>query len=74
IAAEDGKMRYLKPIRKNLLGALSEWISKAAPTVPLYFCMEKRSVWNRMMNTQFTDSTSLETYLSSKVLSTPLKD
>ncbi len=67
IAAEDGKMRYLKPIRKKLLGALSEWINSTAPTVPLYLCMEKRSVWNQLMNVQFADSSSLETYLSSKM-------
>jgi spore photoproduct lyase len=68
IPTKDGKMKYLKPIRRRLVGTLAEWISKKAPTVPLYLCMEKRSIWERVMSVQPEDHVALERYLSSTTL------
>ena len=63
-AAHDGKMRYLKPIRKKLVGSLSAWIREKSPEVPLYICMEKHSVWERTMTAHPKNAEELESYLS----------
>ncbi|MCP4753628.1 MAG: DNA photolyase [Proteobacteria bacterium] len=69
IPGEDGKMRYLKPIRKELLSTIAGWIIQAAPNTPLYLCMEKRSIWKDTLSVKPSDPSALERYLSSKTLS-----
>lgn len=64
IAARDGKMRYLKSIRMEMLRKMAAWILDAAPKVPLYLCMEKHSVWDRLMNVHPADAVALERYLN----------
>ncbi len=64
ISAGDGKMRYLKQIRKKMLGTLANWIQKGAPRVPLYLCMEKRSIWNHFMKIHPSDPLELERFLN----------
>jgi len=63
IPAEDGKMKYQKSIRKELLDSLAGWISELAPQIPLYFCMEKRSIWQSTFLNPPADSNALEAYL-----------
>ena len=67
IAAKDGKMRYLKKIRKELLQTISGWIRLKGKEIPLYLCMEKHSLWHDMMTVCPEDSLALEKYLSSNV-------
>ncbi len=67
IAGEDGKTRYLKSIRKELLRTLAGWITKAAPQIPLYLCMEKHSLWRHAMPVHPLNSTELESYLNLNV-------
>ena len=63
-AAHDGKMRYIKPIRKMLIGSISGWIRKRLPKVPLYICMEKSAVWQKTMTVRPKNAEELELYLS----------
>lgn len=67
IAAPDGKMRYLKPIRKELLGTISGWIKKAGPKIPLYYCMETKTVWQQTLQFLPSDPSCLEQYLNTTV-------
>lgn len=67
IAAEDGKRRYIKPIRKELLGKISQWIKQTAPSVPLYLCMEKHRLWNQTSCCNLQTPLELEKYLSQNV-------
>ena len=67
IAASDGKMRYLKKIRKELLQTVSGLIRKGGPGIPLYLCMEKHSVWDDMMTVHPANAEALEKYLKSNV-------
>jgi len=67
IAASDGKMRYLKKIRKQLLQTISELIRKGGPDIPLYLCMEKHGVWEDVMTVHPPDSEALELYLKKNV-------
>jgi spore photoproduct lyase len=45
IQGEDGKYRYMKRLRRELLQGVREIVHKRAPTVPTYYCMEKTSIW-----------------------------
>ncbi len=49
IKGEDGKMRYLKPLRINIYKKLVGAIKKAAPDAEVYFCMERPDVWREVM-------------------------
>lgn len=50
VSTQDGKMKYIKPIREELLGTISNWVRQVAPTVPNYLCMEQSGVWNKTMD------------------------
>ncbi|NQU66120.1 MAG: hypothetical protein HQ517_17820 [SAR324 cluster bacterium] len=67
IAAGDGKMRYLKKIRKELLQTVSDLIRKGGAGIPLYLCMEKHTVWDDIMTVFPANADALETYLNSNV-------
>lgn len=63
ISAGDGKMRYLKKIRRDLLQTISGYIRKGGPDIPLYLCMEKHGVWEDVMTIHPPDADALERYL-----------
>jgi len=67
IPAEDGKMRYLKIIRQELIQQMSIWISALSPKTPLYICMEKLSVWNKTMQHIPDSPEELDKYLQSNL-------
>jgi len=45
----DGKMRYPKPVRLELYRRIVGRIREKSPDVFVYFCMEARDVWERVM-------------------------
>jgi len=49
VLCPDSKMRYAKPLRLALLGAVREAVSGAMPGAPIYLCMEDAGVWRRVM-------------------------
>jgi len=65
--AHDGKMRYLKPIRRELLTSISHWIKARSSSIPLYLCMEKHSIWNDALGVCPANPCDLESYLSKRV-------
>lgn len=67
IPAEDGKMRYIKPIRKNLLLTVARMIQEKAPEIPLYYCMEKHALWQQMCPKPPKTPEELEKYLNTNV-------
>jgi spore photoproduct lyase len=48
IIAEDGKLRYFKPIRVELYRKMVEWIREQAPQAFIYLCMESADVWEKV--------------------------
>lgn len=48
VATGDGKLRYFKPLRVDLLGQMRAWIREAAPGVRIYACMEDTGVWGKV--------------------------
>jgi len=48
ITALDGKQRYFKTLRAEMLGRLREWIQTQAPEVFVYLCMESPWMWQQV--------------------------
>lgn len=67
IASRDGKMRYVKPIRRRMLSSVSGWLEQKLPGVPLYLCMESYETWSRLYHTCPADPLALERYLHSNM-------
>ncbi len=64
IPAGDGKMRYIKPIRREMMTLVSQWIKEKAPEVPLYLCMEPRHTWSKLNLPCPSSPLNFEEYLS----------
>ena len=48
VQCQDGKWRTFQPLRVKMYRTLSGWLRQAAPTVPLYMCMETAPVWEKV--------------------------
>jgi spore photoproduct lyase len=66
IKGKDGKLRYFKPLRlelyKNVVRAIKK---RGGRQVPLYFCMEGKSIWREVLGWVPKGKERLEAYLSS---------
>jgi len=50
IKGNDGKMRYVKPLRLQLYRSIYHWMRKyGGEDLFLYFCMEDSDIWERVM-------------------------
>jgi spore photoproduct lyase len=49
VKGNDGKMRYPKPIRMEMFREIYNRIRKHSQDVFVYFCMEDKTVWNKIM-------------------------
>jgi spore photoproduct lyase len=45
ISGEDGKFRYMRPVRVDFYETMRSEVEKHYPAVPLYLCMESPEVW-----------------------------
>jgi spore photoproduct lyase len=45
IVGEDGKYRYIRPVRVDFYETMRSEVEKHYPAVPLYLCMESPEVW-----------------------------
>lgn len=61
---QDGKVRYFKPIREEMYQALSQVIISRFKQVPLYLCMETKSVWNKVFGYYHKENNDLDKNLS----------
>jgi spore photoproduct lyase len=48
ITGEDGKLRYLKPIRIQMYRMLVSWLQKWSEDLFVYLCMERGDVWQEV--------------------------
>lgn len=48
VRCDDGKWRTFQPLRVKMYRTLTRWLRQAAPTVPLYMCMETAPVWEKV--------------------------
>lgn len=59
VPAEDGKLRYFKPIRVELYRHLLGCIRSRAPSVKVYACMERPEVWRKVFGSVPRDNREL---------------
>ena len=48
VRCADGKWRTFQPLRVTMYRTLSRWLRHAAPSVPVYMCMETAPVWEKV--------------------------
>lgn len=70
VLAPDGKLRYFITLRVEMYGRLREWLSRAAPGVPVYLCMESPRIWQEVFGF-IPQGESLSRLLDGRVLSSP---
>jgi spore photoproduct lyase len=63
IPAEDGKLRYFKPLRVELYRRLLEWLDRYGPGVKVYACMERPEVWDKSFGARPETDSALGEYL-----------
>ncbi len=61
------KLRYFRPIRDELYAKMRFWISKTAPGVFVYLCMENRAAWERCFDEAPRDTSHLSDRMDSLV-------
>jgi spore photoproduct lyase len=45
---EDGKLRYLKPVRVQMFKKLVSWLREWSEDLFVYLCMEREDVWQEV--------------------------
>ena len=48
VACGDGKWRTFQALRVKMYRTITGWLKEAAPTVPMYMCMETAAVWGKV--------------------------
>ena len=48
VPCRDGKWRDFQPLRVRMYRALVGWLREAAPSAPIYLCMETAEVWEKV--------------------------
>jgi len=48
VQCEDGKLRYIQPVRTEIYKKMRSWILDKSPKTFVYLCMETPAVWNRV--------------------------
>jgi spore photoproduct lyase len=51
VPGEDGKLRYIKPLRIKLYRRMAEWLRAHDQGLFIYLCMERRDVWQEVFGT-----------------------
>ena len=68
VPGRDGKLRYFKPLRlglyRRIVGLLRE---NGGGKIPLYFCMEDRETWRKVLKKNPGRKSDVETALSTRV-------
>ena len=57
---EDGKFRYLQPLRISMYRKLIRWLREWDPDLFIYFCMENRRVWEATFPTPPSNTRELD--------------
>ena len=70
VRCADGKWRTFQPRRVKMYRTLSRWLRRAAPSVPVYMCMETAPVWEKV----FGQAPSCDKDLARTILSPSLTD
>ena len=66
--SNDGKLRYQKNIRQQMIQSVRRNLDLFAPGVPTYICMDKSTVWKNSMSFKPGSSLELENMLGAEFL------
>ncbi len=69
---DDGKFRYLKPIRVEMYREIVRWLRDCEPSLFIYLCMESREVWDKVFGWSPRDNEALDELFARRVRSFPL--
>ncbi len=65
IQGMDGKLRYFLPLRMELYEKMIGFIrSRESKKITLYFCMESKQVWKKILKIKLESKEQIESYLS----------
>ena len=65
----DGKFRYLKPIRVGMYREMVRWLRNYEPNLFIYLCMESREVWNAVFGWSPRNNSDLDGLFADRVRS-----
>jgi len=66
ISGKDGKLRYFKSIRLEIYKKIVDYIrSNKGKKIRIYFCMENKEIWEKILKRKPTGNEDIEKYLSS---------
>jgi spore photoproduct lyase len=65
----DGKFRYLKPIRVGMYREMVRWLRNYEPNLFIYLCMESREVWNAVFGWSPRNNNDLDGLFADRVRS-----
>jgi spore photoproduct lyase len=68
IPGEDGKLRYLKPIRVELYRKLVSWLRGWDEDLFIYLCMERSDVWHEVFGSSPGSSEGLNRRFEERVI------
>lgn len=60
IKGMDGKMRYLRPLRKSMYQTIHQELHKKLGNVFVYFCMESESMWQEVLSLSPSDNNNVD--------------
>jgi len=68
VPGNHGKQRYFRPIREEMYTKMRSWISREAPGVFTYLCMENREAWQRCIDPAPRDAVALSDQMDNRAL------
>lgn len=67
IMGNDGKLRYIKPVRIDVYRKMNRWIQERAPGAVVYLCMESPSVWDAALGKAYKCNQPIAALLSKAI-------
>lgn len=64
IQGKDGKLRYFKPLRRNLYRKITHRLLKGGKRIPFYFCMESIDIWRSYLKKEPRSKAEVESILT----------
>jgi spore photoproduct lyase len=69
IPGEDGKMRYVKPLRVEMYQRMVEWLQAYDKRLFIYLCMERKDVWQAVFGATPGSTAGLNKWFEQRVTS-----
>ncbi|GAB4340786.1 MAG: hypothetical protein Kow0037_26880 [Calditrichia bacterium] len=64
VPGQDGKMRYIRPLRQKLYGRIAEVLNRHLPGAFVYFCMESEQIWRQILHRSPENNLAVDFYFA----------